>query len=108
MTEDSEFYEGSGNVFADLGLEDADELYSRAKIGFEVWKILKERKLKQKEIAQILGIAQSDVSLLMNCKFNRFSTEKLLGFLKKLDREIILMINQKMPLNDRQGICLSL
>jgi predicted XRE-type DNA-binding protein len=108
MTEDSEFYEGSGNVFADLGLEDADELYSRAKVGFEVWKILKERKLKQREIAQILGIAQSDVSLLMNCKFNRFSTEKLLGFLKKLDREVILMINSKTPLNDRQGICLSL
>jgi predicted XRE-type DNA-binding protein len=108
MMEDSEFYEGSGNVFADLGLEDADELYSRAKIGFEVWKILKERKLKQREIAQVLGIAQSDVSLLMNCKFNRFSTEKLLGFLKKLDREVILMINQKTPLNNRQGICLSL
>jgi predicted XRE-type DNA-binding protein len=108
MSKDPEFYEGSGNVFADLGLEDADELYSRAKVGFEVWKILKERKLKQREIAQILGIAQSDVSLLMNCKFNRFSTEKLLGFLKKLDREIILMINQKMPFNDRQGICLSL
>jgi predicted XRE-type DNA-binding protein len=108
MTEDSEFYEGSGNVFADLGLEDADELYSRAKVGFEVWKILKERKLKQREIAQILGIAQSDVSLLMNCKFNRFSTEKLLGFLKKLDREVILMINPKTSLNDRQGICLSL
>jgi predicted XRE-type DNA-binding protein len=108
MTEKPEFHEGSGNVFADLGLEDADELYSRAKIGFEVWKILKERKLKQKEIAQILGIAQSDVSLLMNCKFNRFSTEKLLNFLKKLDREVILMINQKTPLDDRHGICLSL
>jgi predicted XRE-type DNA-binding protein len=108
MTEESEFYEGSGNVFADLGLEDADELYSRAKIGFEVWKILKERKLKQKEIAQILGIAQSDVSLLMNCKFNRFSTEKLLGFLKKLDREVILMINPKTSLDNRKGVCLSL
>jgi predicted XRE-type DNA-binding protein len=108
MTEESEFYEGSGNVFADLGLEDADELYSRAKIGFEVWKILKERKLKQREIAQILGIAQSDVSLLMNCKFNRFSTEKLLGFLKKLDREVILIINQKSSLDNRPSICLSL
>jgi predicted XRE-type DNA-binding protein len=69
---------------------------------------LKERKLKQREIAEILGIAQSDVSLLMNCKFNRFSTEKLLGFLKKLDREVILMINQKTALDNRQGICLSL
>lgn len=46
MSKDPEFYEGSGNVFADLGLEDADELYSRAKVGFEVWKILKERKLR--------------------------------------------------------------
>jgi predicted XRE-type DNA-binding protein len=88
MTEDSEFYEGSGNIFADLGLEDADELYSLAKIGFEVWKILKERKLKQREIAQILGITQSDVSLLMNCKFNRFSMEKLLGFLKELGLKV--------------------
>jgi hypothetical protein len=44
----------------------------------------------------------------MNCKFNRFSTEKLLRFLKKLDREVILMINQKTPLDNQQGICLSL
>jgi predicted XRE-type DNA-binding protein len=96
MSKDPEFYEGSGNVFADLGLEDADELYSRAKIGFEVWRILKERKLKQREIAQILGIAQSDTSLLMNCKFNRFSTEHFLGFLKKLDREFVLIVNRKL------------
>jgi predicted XRE-type DNA-binding protein len=100
ITEDSKFYEGSGNVFADLGLEDADEFYSRAKIGFKICKILKEWKFKQRETAQILGIAQSDVSLLMNCKFNRFSTEKLLGFLKELDREMILMIDQKTPLDN--------
>jgi predicted XRE-type DNA-binding protein len=108
MTEKPEFYEGSGNVFAELGLEDSDELYARAKIGFEVWKILKERKLKQKKIYQVLGIAQSDVSLLMNCKFNRFNTEKLLGFLKKMDREVILMIHQKMSLDNQQDICLFL
>ncbi len=108
MTEQQEFYEGSGNIFADLGLKDAKELHARAKIGFEVWKILKERKLKQREIAETLGIAQSDVSLLMNCKFNRFSAEKLLSFLKKLDREVILTINQKMSLGNRQGISFSL
>jgi predicted XRE-type DNA-binding protein len=95
MAEHPELYEGSGNVFSDLALEGSEELYARAKIGFEVWNILKERKLKQSEIAEVLGIAQSNVSLLMNCKFNRFSTEKLLGFLKKLDPEVILMINLK-------------
>jgi hypothetical protein len=34
--ENVKVYEGSGNVFADLGLKDAEELYIRAKIGFQV------------------------------------------------------------------------
>ena len=51
-----EFEEGSGNVFADLGLTDADELYARAQIGFGVYKILREKGLKQREIAELLGV----------------------------------------------------
>ena len=51
------FEEGSGNVFADLGLKDTDKLLARAKIGYHVFKILKDEKLKQREIAGILGIA---------------------------------------------------
>jgi predicted XRE-type DNA-binding protein len=50
-----EFEESSGNVFADLGLTDADELYARAQIGFGVYKILKEKGLKQREIAVAWG-----------------------------------------------------
>ena len=77
------FEEGSGNVFADLGLKDADELMARAQIGFHVFKIVKDKKLKQREIAGILGIAQPDVSHLMNGHFSRFTTDKLLDFLKR-------------------------
>jgi predicted XRE-type DNA-binding protein len=87
-----EFEEGSGNIFADLGLEDADELFARAQIGFCVFKILKERKLKQRETAALLGIAQSDVSHLMNGHFSRFTTDKLLTFLKRLDRKVTIQI----------------
>lgn len=87
-----EFEQGSGNIFADLGLEDADELFARAQIGFCVFKILKERKLKQREIAALLGIAQSDVSHLMNGHFSRFTTDKLLSFLKRLDRKVTIQI----------------
>ena len=42
-----EYEESSGNVFADLGLEDAGELFTRAQIGFHVYQILQKRKLKQ-------------------------------------------------------------
>lgn len=71
---------GSGNVFADLSLKNSDQLIARSQIGFHVFRILEEKKLKEREIAGILGIAQSDASHLMNGHFSRFRTETLLGF----------------------------
>jgi predicted XRE-type DNA-binding protein len=92
-----EFEEGSGNVFADLGLEDADELFARAKIGVHVHKILTEKKLAQREIASLLGIKQPEVSHLMNGHFSRFTTDKLLDFLKRLDRKVTIRISPHRP-----------
>ena len=89
-----EFDEGSGNVFADLGLKDADQLLARAQIGYHVFKILKEEKLKQREIAEVLGIAQPDVSHLMNGHFSRFTTDKLLDFLRRLDRKVTIEVSR--------------
>src|ERR1700692_4363864 len=84
--------EGSGNVFSDLGLDEADELYARAQIGFCVYKILKGEKLKQREIAKVLAIPQPEVSHLMNGHFSRFTTDKLLEFLKRLDQKVTIKI----------------
>ena len=81
---------GPGNVFADLGLKDADQLMARSQIGFHVFTILEQKRLKQREIASILGIAQSDVSHLMNGHFSRFTTDKLLDFLRRLDRKVTI------------------
>jgi predicted XRE-type DNA-binding protein len=93
MSEEIEMYEGSGNVYADLELEDADELLTRSQIGFLVFKILETRSLKQREIANILGIAQPDVSHLMNGHFSRFTTDKLLDFLKRLDQKVTIQVS---------------
>jgi predicted XRE-type DNA-binding protein len=91
------FQEGSGNVFADLGLKDADQLLVRSQIGFHVFKILEDKKLKQREIAPLLGIAQPDVSHLMNGHFSRFTTDKLLEFLKRLDQTVSIRIRPHQP-----------
>jgi predicted XRE-type DNA-binding protein len=91
------FEEGSGNVFADLGLTDADELFARAKIGFHVYQILKEKKLPQRELASLLGIKQPEVSHLMNGHFSRFTTDKLLDFLKRLERKVTIRISRHKP-----------
>jgi predicted XRE-type DNA-binding protein len=86
------FEEGSENVFADLGLKDSDELFGRAQIGFCVHKIVNGKNLKQREIAAVLGIAQSDVSHLMNGHYSRFTTDKLLDFFNRLDRKVTIRI----------------
>ena len=89
--------QGSGNVFADLGLPDAEECLSRAKIGFHVYELLKDRKLKQREIAELLGVKQPEVSHLMNGHFNRFTTDRLLQFLRRLDRKVTIRITPHKP-----------
>jgi predicted XRE-type DNA-binding protein len=90
MTQEPIFEQSCGNVFADLGIEDADELFTRGKIGIQVLRILKQRNLKQREISELFGIPQPEVSHLMKGEFQRFSEGKLLTFLKKLDIEVIL------------------
>ncbi|MBW4508358.1 MAG: XRE family transcriptional regulator [Scytonematopsis contorta HA4267-MV1] len=95
MTEQTVFEESSGNIFADLGLEDAEELFTRGKIGIQVLRILKQRDLKQREIAKLLGIPQPEVSYLMRGEFQRFTEGKLLTFLKRLDTEITLHLRPR-------------
>ncbi|MEH2192965.1 MAG: XRE family transcriptional regulator [Nostoc sp.] len=95
MTQETVFEESSGNVFTDLGLSNADELFTRGKIGIQVLRLLSQRNLKQREISELLGIPQPEVSHLMKGEFQRFSEGKLLIFLKRLDTEITLHLRPR-------------
>ncbi len=90
---DIKFEEGSGNVYADLGIENSEELFLRAQIGFHVAALIKNRDLKQKDAALLLNIAQPDVSHLMNGHFSRFTTDKLLEFLRRLNQKVTIEIS---------------
>lgn len=89
-----EFELSSGNVFADLDLDEADELYTRAALGVQVMKILNERGLTQKDAAEILDIKQPEVSAIMRAKFGKFSQERLIGFLNKLNRKVMIQVSR--------------
>ncbi|MEG3932670.1 MULTISPECIES: XRE family transcriptional regulator [unclassified Microcoleus] len=108
MTEETIFEESSGNVFADLGLADADELLARGKIGIQVLRLLKQRNLEQREMSELLGIPQPEVSHLMEGEFQRFSEGKLLLFLKRLDTEITLHLRPRNKGNQSAEIAISL
>ena len=88
-----EFVESSGNVFADMGLEDASELLTRAKLGTAVRRILEHRCLKQQEIAELLKIKQPEVSNIMKGKYHLFSSDRLFGFLNRLERKVTIQIS---------------
>jgi predicted XRE-type DNA-binding protein len=77
--------EGSGNVFADLGLPDADILLVKAEIASRISDVIDARKLTQAQAAQILGIDQPKVSALVRGKLPGFTLDRLLRFLNDLD-----------------------
>ncbi|NEQ67204.1 MAG: XRE family transcriptional regulator [Symploca sp. SIO2D2] len=91
--QDVEYEQGSGNVFADLELDDSEELFARSQIGFYLYEILKQRNLQQGEIATILSISQPDASHLMNGHFSQFTIEKLLDFFKRLNMKVTIEIS---------------
>ena len=88
-----EFELSSGNIFADLGLENAEELYSRGLIGCHVVKLLKEKQLKQQDLVALLQIKQAEISHLMNGHFDRFTPDKLLDFLHRLEHKVTIQIS---------------
>ena len=55
---DEDVVQSSGNVFADLGLKDADEKQTKVRLAVAVNQILRARKLSQVVAAHMLGIKQ--------------------------------------------------
>ena len=92
MSQTIQFEESSGNVFQDLNLPDADELYLKATLGFEVFQIIEKRELTQTEAAKILGVDSAEISPLKNGQFNGYSVERLITFLTRLNRDIEIRI----------------
>jgi predicted XRE-type DNA-binding protein len=89
---------GSRNVFADLGLPDAEELETKSKLVLEITRLIKERALTQTQAASLLSIDQPRVSDLFTGKLRGFSVYKLMHFVAVLGRKVdIVMRNPAQP-----------
>ena len=83
---------GSGNVFADLGLPDAAELDTKARLAVAINRQLAARRLNQAAAAARLSINQPKVSALKHYRLEGFSVERLMGFLTALGSDIEIRI----------------
>ena len=92
-TSDTTAERGSGNVFADLGLADADTHLLKAELVTRIDAIVRQRGgITQTEAARILGLSQPDVSRLLRGDFREYSLERLLRLLTTLGRDIDIVI----------------
>jgi predicted XRE-type DNA-binding protein len=85
----------SGNVFADLGLPNAEEKQTKARLAVAVNQILAGQELSQLEAARRLGINQPKISALANYRLEGFSVERLMHFLTALGRDVEIVIRCK-------------
>jgi predicted XRE-type DNA-binding protein len=72
------------NIFADLGLKNAEELRARSDLMSEVVTLIRNSGLSQKQIGKILEISSPKVSALMTGKINDFSNDTLVQYLTRL------------------------
>jgi predicted XRE-type DNA-binding protein len=86
----------SGNVFADLGLPNAEELGTKLRLCVAVNRILDTRKLTQVKAARVLGVSQPKVSALRGYKLEGFSVERLMHFVTALEHDVVIEIRPKM------------
>jgi predicted XRE-type DNA-binding protein len=86
---------GSGNVFADVGVRDADEMLTKAQLAAQIANIIRDRGLGQTEAAKLLGVDQPKVSALFRGRLRDFSIERLLRFLNALHRDVRIVIDAK-------------
>lgn len=85
----------SGNVFADLGLPDATELQTKARLGVAICRIVARKGLTQAQMAEMLGISQPKVSALLNYKLEGYSVERLMRFLVALGQDVEIVVRAK-------------
>jgi len=86
--EDCELVRGSGNVFADLGLPDAELEQLRAILAAEIGKTLAADKLTVRAAETLTGIAAADFSRIRQSRLKSFTIDRLMTSLDRLNRRV--------------------
>jgi predicted XRE-type DNA-binding protein len=88
-----EITEGSDNVFADLGLPDAEALLAKAELARQIGEAIRERELTQARAAELMEVSQPRVSDLLRGRLDKFSLDALVGFLTRLRRNVTIIVS---------------
>ncbi|MBE9530059.1 MAG: XRE family transcriptional regulator [Proteobacteria bacterium] len=82
----------SGNVFADVGLADADKLKIKSGLVIEITKAVRKLDLSQEEAGRRMGLPQPKLSGLLRGDFSNVSERKLMDCLNRLGYDIEIRV----------------
>jgi predicted XRE-type DNA-binding protein len=88
MSSDFDLVRGSGNVFQDLGLPNADLEQLRAILAAQILKVMDDRNLPVRTLADETGIDAADFSRIRQAKLGRFTVDRLMTILSRLDQSV--------------------
>jgi predicted XRE-type DNA-binding protein len=88
----SKIEQGSTNVYADLGLENAEEMLVKAQLATKIGEIIKRRKLTQVQAAELLCMTQPKLSNLLRGQFRGISEAKMLECMTRLGRNVEIVV----------------
>jgi predicted XRE-type DNA-binding protein len=86
--EDFELVHGSGNVFRDFGHPDAEILQLKAILAANIIAVLDEQKISVRRAHELTGFAAADFSRVRQAKVQRFTIDRLIAMLGKLDQDV--------------------
>ena len=84
--------EGSGNVYADLGYADSEDMTVKAQLVTKIADIIRRRGLTQEEAARVLSLTQPKISKLLKGQFRGISERRLLRCLTRLGRDVEIVV----------------
>lgn len=84
----------SGNVYADLGRNDAEEILVKAQLATTIGNIIKSRQLTQQQAAKLLGMTQPKLSNMLRGQFRGISEAKMMECLTRLGRDVQIVIGK--------------
>ena len=93
--DDFELVRGSGNVFRDFGRPNADLEQARAVLAARIINVLDGRKLSARATEKLTGISHADLSRIRNAKLGRFTLDRMMTILGKLDQNLRVSIDIK-------------
>jgi len=82
----------SGNVYADIGLPNAEEMLVKAQLAQKIGEIMKSRRLTQVAAAELFGMSQPKLSGLLRGQFRGISEAKMLDCLSRLGRDVQIVV----------------